>query len=198
MLFEVTPNWHPAIVHFPIALTLAGILALWLGMALPDSHFKRQLQTVGHWNLRAGFVTAVIAAWFGILAFTGTPDDDIAYKAKTLHRDWALVTVAVFIPFFVLSCLQHRLTPHIAKAFTVGLIIPALLILRTGWLGGETVYRYGVGVQRLVQTENADVRNDKPVTEGPVSETGDMRYPDPELKDEDGDNSLTGGSEPPQ
>jgi uncharacterized membrane protein len=198
MLFEVTPNWHPAIVHFPIALTLAGILALWTGAALPDSNFNRQLHTVGHWNLRAGFISAVIAAWFGILAFTGTPHDEIAYKAKTLHRDWALITVAVFIPFFILSCLRMRLTPHITRAFTAALIIPALLIFRTGWLGGEVVYRYGVGVQRLPQIEEGAPRSDQPRTEGPVSKTGDMRYPDPELKDNTGDNNVRGGSAPPQ
>lgn len=198
MLFEVTPNWHPAIVHFPIALTLSAILALWLGAVLPDSHFNRQLQTVGHWNLRAGFISAVIAAWFGILAFINVPHDEIAYKAKTLHRDWAIITVAAFIPFFILSCLRHRLTPHIAKAFTAGLIIPALLILRTGWLGGEVVYRYGVGVQRLPQVESNAPRGDQPRTEGPVSKTGNMRYPDPELKGDANNNTVTGDGEPRQ
>lgn len=197
-MFEITPNWHPAIVHFPIALTLTGIGAIWLSALLPDSHSSRQLHTVGHWNLRAGFVSAVVAAWFGILAFMGEPHDEIAYKAKALHRDWALVTVAVLIPFFILSCLARRLTPHIARAFTVGLIIPALLILRTGWLGGETVYRYGVGVQRLPQIESGDTRRGEPGAEGPVSNTGDMRYPDPELGDDKNDHTVTGGSKPPQ
>jgi uncharacterized membrane protein len=181
-MFEVTPNWHPSIVHFPIALTLTGIIALWLSAVLPDSHFNRQMQTMGHWNLRLGFVSAVVAAVFGILAFISVPHDDIAYKAKTLHRDWALVTVSAFIPFFILSCLRHRLSPHIAKAFTFGLIILALMILRTAWLGGETVYRYGVGVKSMPRIEGMqpDIRedSDQPEAEGPVSNTGDMRYPD--------------------
>jgi uncharacterized membrane protein len=174
MLFEITPNWHPAVVHFPIALLLTGIVSLWLNAILPDTEFSRQLRTVGHWNLRIGSVFAVIAAWFGLLAFMGVPHDEIAYKAKALHRDWALVTVAALIPFFILSCLRQRLTSHITRAFTVGLIIPALLILRTGWLGGEVVYRYGVGVElRASSGQRAD---------GPVSNTGDMSFPDKDFE----------------
>lgn len=191
-MFEITPNWHPAFVHFPIALTFTGIGALWLGAALPDSHFNRQLQTMGHWNLRLGFVSAVIAAWFGILAFMDVPHDEIAYKAKTLHRDWALVTVAVFIPFFILSCLRHRLTPHIARAFTVALVIPALLLFRTGWLGAEVVYRYGVGVESVSHIQGAGEqklrqKSDEPEAEGPVSNTGDMRYPDRDFESDTGE-----------
>jgi uncharacterized membrane protein len=183
MLFEVTPNWHPAIVHFPIALLLTGIVSLWLNAILPDTQFNRQLQSFGHWNLRIGSVFAVIAAWFGLLAFMGVRHDEIAYKAKALHRDWALLTVAVLIPFFILSCLRQRLTLHITRAFTIGLIIPALLILRTGWLGGEVVYRYGVGVELR---ESSGQRADEPGAEGPVSNTGDMSFPDKDFEKDTG------------
>jgi uncharacterized membrane protein len=197
MLFEITPNWHPAIVHFPIALTLSGIAALWIGALLRDTEFNRQLQNFGHWSLRLGFVSAVVAAWFGILAFMGVPHDEIAYKAKTLHRDWALVTIAVFIPFFILSCLRQRLTRHITRAFTAGLIIPALLFFRTGWLGGEIVYRYGVGVESVPQIQDQTQqemrqRSDEPEAEGPVSNTGDMSYPD---RDFESDTGEAGGGE---
>jgi uncharacterized membrane protein len=182
-MFEITPNWHPAIVHFPIALLLTGTGCLWISAILSDTDFSRQLRTVGHWNLRIGFIFAVISAWFGLLAFMGVPHDEIAYKAKTLHRDWALVTVAVLIPFFILSCLRYRLTSHITRAFTLGLIIPALLILRTGWLGGEVVYRYGVGVELR---ESSGQRADEPGAEGPVSNTGDMSFPDKDFEQDTG------------
>jgi uncharacterized membrane protein len=192
MLFEITPNWHPAIVHFPIALLLTGIVSLWISVVLPDTEFNRQLQTVGHWNLRMGFIFAVIAAWFGLLAYLGVSHDEVAHEAKNLHRDFAIVTVSAFIPFFILSWLRRRLTRHVAKAFAVALVIPAILLLRTAWLGGEAVYRYGVGVQRLPHVENSEGQHmhragsDTHAAEEPLSNTGDMRYRDEDFEKDTG------------
>lgn len=199
----MTPNWHPTIVHFPIALLLTGIAALWIGALLRDSEFNRQLQTVGHWNLRAGFIFSIIAMISGVFAYLSVPRDAAALEAMNVHYAWSGVVVAAFLPFFILSCLRHRLTPHIKRAFTAGLIIPALPLVYTIWLGNEAVYRYGLGVQQASETESVPRQTQPPGTggetrsEGRLPHSGDMRYPDPELKDDDGDNSLTGGSEPP-
>ncbi|HEY3487535.1 MAG TPA: DUF2231 domain-containing protein [Gammaproteobacteria bacterium] len=191
-MFEITPNWHPAIVHFPIALLLSGIAAIWVSSLLSDTEFNRQLQIFGHWNLRAGFILAVIAAWFGLLAYMSVSHDETAHAAKNIHRDWAIVTISAFIPFFFLSLLRRRLTRHITRVFTVALIIPAILLLRTAWLGGETVYRYGVGVEPLQTKSNehhthSDDDDKNHDTDGPLSSTGDMRYPDQKYEgDKDG------------
>jgi uncharacterized membrane protein len=181
MLFEVTPNWHPAIVHFPIALSLTGIVALWIGALLRDSEFNRQLQTFGHWNLRLGFVFAIIAAWFGLLAYMSVSHDAAGQDAKDMHRDFAIVTISAYIPFFILSCLRQRLTPHITRAFTVALIIPALMLCRTAWLGGEAVYRYGVGVERSAQGGGEHGQEEL------LPNTGDMRYRDEDFEKDTGE-----------
>jgi uncharacterized membrane protein len=192
MLFEVTPNWHPALVHFPIALSLTGIAALWIGALLRDSELNRQLQTFGHWNLRLGFIFMIIAAWFGLLAYMSVSHDEIAHEAKNMHRDFAIVTISSFIPFFIVSCLRHRLTPHITRAFTVALIIPALMLCRTAWLGGEAVYRYGVGVERSPSAHGTGQHihgtGQETHTEGePLENTGDMRYPDADFEKDTGE-----------
>lgn len=189
-MFNITPNWHPFIAHFPIVLLLTGIVALWISLPLRDSQFNRDLQTFGHWNLRIGFVFSILAMLSGALAYLSVPRDQISHEAMNMHYDIAGIVVAILIPYFIASCLRHRLTPHITRAFKVGLIIPVLPLVYTMWLGYEAVYRYGLGVQRTEQAESSQHihgSGEKHEEDGSLSNSGDMRYPDRDFESDTGE-----------
>lgn len=182
----MTPNWHPFLAHFPIVLLLTGTVSLWTAALLRDSEFNRQLNNFGHWSLRLGFVFSVIAMASGALAYRSVPRDQSAHEALNMHYDIAGVVVAAMIPFFILSCLRHRLTRHITRAFTVGLIIPLIPLVYTSWLGYEAVYRYGLGVQSIQAPGGSKDTHMHRSGEahgegGSLSESGNVRYPDPDF-----------------
>lgn len=190
-MFENIPNWHPAIAHFPIALLLTGIGALWISALLRDSALNRQLQDFGHWSLRIGFVFSLIAMWSGVLAYLNVPRDGVAHEAMNLHYDMAGIVVAGLLPFFILSCLRYRLTRHITRVFTAGLVIPAMLVIYTASLGYEAVYRYGLGVQRAEQIESSDGQHihgagETHPEDGSLSNQGNVRYPDKNFEQDTG------------
>jgi uncharacterized membrane protein len=178
----MTPNWHPTIAHFPIALLLTGIVALWTSAWLRESSdFRRQLLNFGHWNLRLGFVFSLLATASGMFAYLDAPRDTIGHQAMNVHSDLAGIGVAAMIPFFIVSCLRHRLPHHIMRIFRLGLIIPVIPLVYTAWLGNEAVYRYGVGVQRTEAA--ADVTHQD---KGSLSGGSNVRYPDESFENDTG------------
>jgi uncharacterized membrane protein len=187
----MTPNWHPTIAYFAIALLLTGIVALWTAALLRESSdFRRQLLNFGHWNLRLGFVFSLLTMASGILAYLGVPRDTVAHEAMNMHSDLAGIVVAAMIPFFIVSCLRHRLPRHIMRIFTLGLIIPVIPLAYTTWLGSEAVYRYGLGVQRTEPMPGEQHMHRSGATHqdnGSLSGSGNMRYPDRDFESDTGE-----------
>ncbi|HEX5055827.1 MAG TPA: DUF2231 domain-containing protein [Gammaproteobacteria bacterium] len=189
----MTPNWHPTIAHFPIALLLTGITSFWIAASLRESSdFRRQLLNFGHWNLRIGFVFSLLAMASGVFARLGVPRDPIAQEAMDMHSDMAGIVVAAMIPFFIVSCLRHRLPRHIMRIFTLGLIIPVIPLAYTTWLGTEAVYRYGLGVQRTEPVPGPGEQHmhrsgGAHQDNGSLSGSGNARYPDRDFESDTGE-----------
>jgi uncharacterized membrane protein len=147
--FELIPNAHPIAVHFPIALTLIALLFS-LGARVGSRHnLATQLATVGHWALWISGVTAIIAASLGWLAFNSVDHDDAGHAAMLIHRNWAIPT-AIGLLFLAMWDVFKSRAHQVMSWFT--LIVLSLLsgsVAITGWLGGEVVYRHGIGVLSL-------------------------------------------------
>ena len=71
----------------------------------------------------------------------------------TDHRNWALVTVGLFIILTGWSLWSERQERLPGKPFLAGLMIAGVLLASTAWHGAEGVYRYGLGVMSLPQAE---------------------------------------------
>jgi hypothetical protein len=99
----------------------------------------------------------VIAGWF---AYNSVAHDATSHAAMTLHRNWAVPTALLFLVLAIssINLARKRIMPSF-KFLSVS-VIAAVLLMVTGWLGAEAVYRYGLGVMSLPQVEaGADGHN---------------------------------------
>jgi len=144
--------FHPAVVHFPIALSLVGLL-----LDLLSRHPKARSLAPG------GLVLMVLAALGGIAAVLSgqVAEDDAAVPraARDLlerHEElgdvamWALLVVAAVR---VVLALRGAFRGWAAWVYLALALAVCGLVGYQGYLGGELVFRHGVGtlpVQRGV------------------------------------------------
>ena len=115
---------HPMIIVFPIA-SLAGALVTDIVFATSREPFWAQASL---WLIAAGVVTGAIAAVFGVIDFLGN---------SRIRSLLAIINLLM------------RLNNPADSIVPLGLLISALiavLLVVTGWFGGELVYRHKVGV----------------------------------------------------
>ncbi|NQZ52855.1 MAG: DUF2231 domain-containing protein [Piscirickettsiaceae bacterium] len=149
-MISILPNWHPMLVHFTIALLSISVLFYLARLFLPIEHrWRTQWLTMANWNLWVGClftIATVIAGWF---AYNSVTHDAASHAAMTLHRNWALPTATLFLLLGISAiniAKQHR-APR-CKFLSIS-VVAAMLLMVTGWLGAEAVYRYGLGVISL-------------------------------------------------
>ena len=153
-MVDVIPNWHPLFIHFPIALIGVSLL-FHLGASLFGKHrLAGEWRAVARWTLWLGALSTLPAAWFGWLAFNSVEHDDAGHAAMLLHRQFALLAVAASVS---VAGIAHYARKYIAFAKWQTLLVAGLfaLIGAMAWLGGEVVYRHGIGVPVLPEKEPA-------------------------------------------
>lgn len=149
------PNWHPALVHFPIALFVVAVLAdVALLVRFRTVAFDRAV--VALYGVSA--LTAGAAAVSGKLALdaVGPELSETALKLGEEHGDWAFFTVVLLFGTLGLR-LETRFrdkgysSPRWSRSRALALVLAlsALgVLIGTAAKGGELVYRHGVGVAR--------------------------------------------------
>ena len=151
MTFEIIPNWHPVFVHFTIGLLLmAAVLYL----------FAWAPQPWGRWALLGSRINVVLGILFafatvgaGFLAFNSVVHDDPSHAAMKDHRNWALGAAALWALVGSWEIWRaSRGRPHSA-AVAVSVLVAAALLGVAGSKGGELVFRHGLGVQSLPNTD---------------------------------------------
>lgn len=156
-MFDVT-HLHPMIVHFPIALLIVALVADLGGVLLKREFFSKMgllLLTLG--------TAGVIAAYFsGDFAADGLTEAGPLKMAIENHEDAALVTVWLMALTTIV-----RLALVVSRKYT-GMIrwIPVMLFLvgvasmvRTGYYGGELVFKHAAGVQLSIGGFDASAGN---------------------------------------
>jgi len=165
-MIEIVPNWHPLFVHFTVALLSVAVVLFVLAALLKGYVLRGQWLTVARWNLWLGIGFAVITVIAGWYAYNTVAHDTPSHAAMTEHRNWALVTLAVFVLLGVWSVWRHRAGTEPNAPFLAGLVIALALLMSTAWHGGELVYRYGLGVMSLPKAEGDDHSHEQVGTEG--------------------------------
>ncbi len=133
---------HPALVHFPIALLLSGIVldlyAWW--------RRRSDLERIATGLLAAGVVTGVVAALAGFLAWWTMPSShtEEAHVLMYWHLGLQVASVALFAWVALVRWLRRQPSPsNLSRG--IGLIA-AVLLVAGAYLGGHVVYHGGAGI----------------------------------------------------
>ena len=155
-------HFHPAIVHFPIALLLVGsVVALACLYQLVPAHWRM----VAWFMLACGWVGGLAAILSGLVAQSrllpdapyalvinwhiGTGLAQLVLYGFLLYRGWIFHTARARHARTALGrSAQDLFDDRAARTWiTFILCIGMLLIAATGWNGGILVYQWGVNVK---------------------------------------------------
>jgi len=135
---------HPMLIPFPIALWTTSFVADVL------FYFVRNgtLLIVSKFMLAAGCIGAVLAAVFGIIDWLDIKNGEVK-KAANWHARLNVIALIVFAISLFLRMSNY--SQWVGRKLTIPFLLSLLgviLICISGWLGGELVFRYGVGQTR--------------------------------------------------
>ncbi len=152
---------HAAVVHFPIALLICGSLAI-----LGKLHRwpRVELGIIGWGLLLPGWLALLAAIVSGIVAQGALPPEAPYRPLLNWHTGSGLALAVVYGDLIYRGWLHWRrskraegegwfseadlLTERGPKwRLTVQLLLGIGLVIFSGWLGGQLVYEFGVGVR---------------------------------------------------
>ena len=129
---------HPMLIPFPIVC--------FIGTLVTDIVYTRNHDagwaTASHWLLGIGLVTAAAAALAGFTDYLG--DERVRRLTDALLHMLANVTAVVLE--LVNLFLRLRNNDFIDSTGVYISAIVVLILVYSGWKGGDLVYRHGVGV----------------------------------------------------
>lgn len=143
-MFELS-HLHPMIVHFPIALLIVGFIADAAGIIFKKEFYSK----AGFYLLILGTLGVVAAYISGNFAGEGVTETGALGKALDVHKEaaelslWLMTGVAVIRIALVL--LKKYTGVYKWVAFVL-FFAGVLSIARTGYYGGELVYKHAAGV----------------------------------------------------
>lgn len=150
---ESLAPFHPRLVHFPIALSLAGVLFIFLGTLAP--RLKAGWGQPDFWE-RYGRLSLVLG-WLGVLAAVASGLIDQAKAPATPQIAQAInqhitagIALLVALGLALYWPLRDEALWSERRHFWAYLALLALVAGLVGleaWLGGKLVYHYGVGVR---------------------------------------------------
>ena len=135
---------HTMLIPFPIGLwaTSFAVDVLFYFLRHPT------LLVVAKFMLAAGCLAAVAAAIFGIIDWLGIKNGEVK-KVANWHARLNVIALVVFTISFLLrlGSYSHLVGRRLTIPFLLSLV-GVILISISGWLGGELVFRYGIGQTR--------------------------------------------------
>ncbi len=137
------------IVHFPLALVLTATAALLLSRLLRSDSLAAALATVGTWNLCLGAIAALFALGTGLAAVVDLHLALAARHAVSTHVKWAIFATLALLLLAVWRGAGTTQGSRPSWVFMLLLLAASAALIETGYRGGQNVYRYGIGVQRV-------------------------------------------------
>jgi len=132
---------HPMLIPFPIGLWVFSVVAdiLYLWRDNPDWEW------LAKWTLLAGCIGAVAAAIFGIIDWLSIKDREVK-KVANWHARLNILALLLFAASWYLRT-DKGLEMTGSYKIPMGLSgVGLIAIVISGWLGGELVFKHGVGV----------------------------------------------------
>jgi uncharacterized membrane protein len=143
---------HPMLVVFPIGLWIFSLISDFVFLLRGDVAWN----DIAFYTMAGGLIGALVAAAPGFIDMFSISDPKVG-KLAWNHMILNLIAVAIFALSF-----------YLRLGNTAGAILPVLLsvagvlfIAASGWLGGEMVYVYGMGVEQSPRTSAGQRRKAK-------------------------------------
>jgi uncharacterized membrane protein len=128
---------HVAIIHFPIALTIAALLAEAIALVTRKpafAHAARFCIVIA----ALGAIAAVITGW---LQFGEHAPGDRGYNILKVHRIFGLTTAPLIVVAAVVSEIGHiGRSKWVLWAYRLVLLAATVLVAITGYYGGKFVF----------------------------------------------------------
>jgi uncharacterized membrane protein len=137
------------IVHFPLALVFIATLLLVAARFASRKSLASTLATVGTWNLCLGTAAALLALATGLAAVLDLHVGAEARHAISLHLRWAIFTTLALVLLAVWRGAGTAQGSRPSWLFIFVLLAATAALVVTGYRGGQNVYRFGVGVERI-------------------------------------------------
>lgn len=135
---------HPMLVTVPIGLFVATLVADVAYQTSGNVFFY----DVAWWTMAGGIVGALAAAVPGLLDYFYVAQHTRARATATAHMIINLTVVAVYAASLYLR-MDHEALTGTMWGVAFGLEVLSIAALSaSGWLGGELVFRFGLGVER--------------------------------------------------
>ena len=130
-------QFHPAVIHFPIALLLTALVA----EAAAWATGKPLLHHIGVFNLHLGALSAIVAAAMG-WGLAATTDVETALEQTLLWHRWTGTAAALWALLTVFAWHGHRrnCTSLSLVLYRLCLFLGGLLVALSGFLGGVLIY----------------------------------------------------------
>lgn len=130
---------HPMLIVFPLGILGGSVVFDVVYLVTKTGRWA----DIAFWMIAAGAVGGLLAAMFGLIDWLAIPARTRAKRVGILHGTGNVVVVGLFAASWLLrrpEPLDPPLLAHILSFAGFG------LATITGWLGGELVFRLGVGV----------------------------------------------------
>lgn len=158
---------HPMLIVFPLGLLATAVIFDILYLIFNN----RLLPTASYYMIAAGVLGGLLAAIFGFIDWLALPSNSRAKNIGLWHGLGNVVIVGLFAVSWFLRGANVDFVPD-GLAMILSFAGTALALV-TAWIGGELVYRLGVGVD-----PGANVNAPNSITEQSATSTRTKRTAD--------------------
>lgn len=147
------PNWHPLLVHFPIALLSCYLLLDLAGVAARNAAWRRMAG--GLLYLGASF--AAVAVVLGFQAAQSVPHGEEVHSIMIDHRNHGLTVLGMSLLLSLWRRVRGERWSAIGTALHLLVAGVMVFVMAHGAdLGGLMVYGHGVGIHGVEQAHGHD------------------------------------------
>ncbi len=145
-------HFHAMIIHFPIALLIVGFLSEIISFIVRSIFFRK----VALYLLIVGTIGTIAAFFSGNAAADGM-EEGVMGKAIALHEQAAVFslwfTIVTAFAYTAIWFFKYNKT-WARMACLILFAVAITAIFRTGYLGGQLVYKHGAGVELALPNFN--------------------------------------------
>lgn len=149
---------HAMLIVFPLGLLATAVAFDIVGLVGKDAAWFQ----ISFWMIAAGIIGGLLAAVFGLTDWLAIPSGTRAQRIGLWHGVGNVVVVLLFVVSWFLRSPTPQSPPVLA--FVLSFVAVALALV-TGWLGGELVYRLGIGVDKDAHADAPSSLSDRPAKE---------------------------------